>query len=183
MLKSTVVIAMLAALVHPLAVAAQDQAKIAGALAAAPTSISSGATVMDWDQRVLKQGTNGWTCMPDFPDSVGNDPMCLDAPWVEWAHAYMNQQPLQVSRMGFGYMLAGDASASNTDPYATGPTVDNEWLSQGMPHVMVIVPEARMLDGLPTHPRDGGPWVMWRNTPYVHIMVPLAGPGQQIMAH
>ena len=27
---------------------------------------------------------------------------------------------------------------------------------------------------LPTDPHSGGPWVMWRGTPYAHLMVPTA---------
>jgi hypothetical protein len=30
-----------------------------------------------------------------------------------------------------------------------------------------------MLQGLPVTPDSGGPWVMWRDTPYVHVMVPM----------
>jgi hypothetical protein len=31
-----------------------------------------------------------------------------------------------------------------------------------------------MLDGMTTDPSTGGPWVMWKGTPYVHIMVPVS---------
>lgn len=77
--------------------------------------------------------------------------------------------------MGFGYMLAGSSPESNVDPLATSPTPDNEWLSESIPHVMVIVPSEAWLAGLPTtiEESEGGPWVMWRNTDYVHIMIPI----------
>lgn len=65
--------------------------KVASAMSAAPASIANGATVSDWDGTVLRKGTNAWTCMPDNPESSGNDPMCLDAPWLNWAHAWMNK--------------------------------------------------------------------------------------------
>jgi hypothetical protein len=42
-----------------------------------------------------------------------------------------------------------------------------------LPHLMILVPDSRMLEGLPVTPDSDGPWVMWRNTPYVHIMVPM----------
>jgi hypothetical protein len=67
-------------------------------------------------------------------------------------------------------MLAGDSGASNSDPYATEPTDD--WVVGG-PHLMIIVPDPSMLEGIPTDPENGGPWVMWKGTPYVHIMVPV----------
>jgi hypothetical protein len=38
---------------------------------------------------------------------------------------------------------------------------------------MIVVPEDEALTGLPTDPANGGPWVMWKGTPYVHIMAPM----------
>jgi hypothetical protein len=162
---------------------AQTDPKIISAESAAPESIARQATVMDVDQTVLRAGTNGWTCLPDFPDTLGSDPMCLDAPWMEWFGAYMSNTPPNISGIGFGYMLGGDAAASNTDPFATAPTDSNEWMSYGSPHIMMIVPDPSMLEGIPTSPSAAGPWVMWRDTPFAHVMLPVAEPGQYIMAH
>lgn len=67
-------------------------------------------------------------------------------------------------------MLAGDSGASNSDPYATEETDD--WVVVGA-HLMIIVPDASMLEGIPTDPENGGPWVMWKGTPYAHVMVPV----------
>lgn len=72
-------------------------------------------------------------------------------------------------------MLQGGSPGSNTDPYAQGPTPDNEWMERVPPHLMIIVPDPEMYEDLPTDPENGGPWVMWRRTPYAHIMVPTAG--------
>lgn len=71
------------------------------------------------------------------------------------------------------YMLAGDGGASNIDPFAKGPTADNQWIVEG-PHLMIIVPDAAALGAIPTDPKNGGPYVMWKGTPYAHIMVPTA---------
>lgn len=150
------------------------EALIASAISAAPASVSADARVMDWQQNVLREGSNGWTCLPDMPDSPGNDPMCLDEPWLKWAHAWMTKTKPTVSGIGFGYMMRGDSPASNTDPFAEGPTADNEWISDPVPHIMMIVPDPSVLDGLPTDPKNGGPWVMWRGTPYVHVMIPTS---------
>ena len=70
-------------------------------------------------------------------------------------------------------ILRGDHGASNTDPFATGPTASNQWVVSPS-HVMLLVPDAKMLDTMPTDPHSGGPWVMWKGTPYAHIMVPMA---------
>jgi hypothetical protein len=156
-----------------------NQAKINSAISAAPHSIADMATILDWpaeaggDMAMLREGTNGWTCLPDVPASPGNDPMCLDSPWLAWADAWMNQLDLETTQMGFGYMLQGGTPSSNTDPYAEGPTEDNEWMTEGVPHLMIIVPDEEMLTGLPTTSETGGPWVMWGGTPYVHIMAPM----------
>lgn len=158
---------------------ADKEAKIRSAMSAAPPSIADQATIMDWpaeqggEMAVLREGSSAWTCLPDMPDTPGNDPMCLDQPWLNWADAWMNKKEPNVTQMGFGYMLQGGTPESNTDPYAEGPTPDNEWMTEGVPHLMILVPDEEMLAGLPSDPENGGPWVMWRDTPYVHIMAPM----------
>jgi hypothetical protein len=36
------------------------------------------------------------------------------------------------------------------------------------------VPDPALLEGIPTDPATGGPYVMWKGTPYQHVMVPVA---------
>ena len=144
---------------------------IAEARTAAPPSITDDATYMDWEHNVLREGSNEWTCMPS-PPGFRDTPMCLDETWMKWAQAWMTKSELKIDRVGTAYMMAGDAGASNTDPFATAPTADNEWVVSG-PHLMVIVPDTAELDALPTDPENGGPWVMWKGTPYAHIMMPI----------
>lgn len=153
--------------------APEDRARIAEAVAAAPASVSAAAEVRDWGGNVLRVGTNDWVCFPSIPDAGGNNAMCLDEPWLAFVNAWQNREPVTTTRVGFGYMLCGDAPASNTDPHAEERTPDNEWIAHGIPHVMVIVPDRAALEGMPTEPHDGQPWVMWRDTPYAHIMVPM----------
>jgi hypothetical protein len=164
---------------QPSAAATTDQ-KIASAMTAAPAQLVADATIMDWPASdsgkptMLRPGTNGWICFPDFAGTTGNDPMCIDKNWQEWMNAYMTHQPPHVASLGVAYMLApGGAEASNTDPYATVPTTDNQWGHDG-PHLMLIVANPRALLGLPTTRQEGEPYVMWPGTPYVHIMVPVA---------
>jgi hypothetical protein len=155
-------------------------AKIASAMSAAPASVSSHATIVDWPSTpggtmpVLRQGTNGWTCLPDVPETPGSDPMCFDQAWSEWGAAYTSHAPAPppASRVGIAYMLQGDSGASNVDPWAQAPTATNQWITAG-PHLMVLVPDVHTLDGMSTDPASGGPWVMWKGTPYAHVMVPI----------
>lgn len=156
--------------------------KIANAMAAAPISISEKATIMDWPAAeggqmvTLRAGTNGWTCLPDFPNTQGNDPMCVDDQWMGLMGAMMTKTSPKVSHAGVAYMIApGGAYTSNKDPYAMKGTADNEW-GFDPPHVMILVTDPSALQGLPSTRQSGGPWVMWTGTPYAHIMVPIASP-------
>ena len=148
---------------------ADAEAMIKDALSATIPAIAEGATVVDWEDNVLKEGDNGWTCFPT-PPQFEKAPMCMDAPWLSWAEGWMNQGPVNISGVGIAYMLAGDSGASNSDPYATEPGED--WVVGG-PHLMIIAPDPAMLDDMPTDPKNGGPWVMWKGTPYAHVMVPV----------
>jgi hypothetical protein len=152
------------------------EALIREALGAAPPAVASTAAVKTMDGKVLKQGEGTYTCFPT-PPSVqakgGREPMCLDKIWLAWADAWMNKKPFKASGTGIGYMLAGDTGASNIDPYAQGPAADNQWVVEG-PHIMVIVADPAQLEGFPTDPNSGGAYVMWKGTPYVHVMVPVA---------
>jgi hypothetical protein len=140
---------------------------------AAPPDILANATVLnmaaDGTMKTVREGTNGWTCM-----DPGGAPMCADAGGVEWAKAYMAKGPAP-QKLGFIYMLRGDNGASNTDPYATGPTSDNNWIKTG-PHVMIVGAEAKNM--MQSYPREAKadpdkPYVMWADSPYEHIMLPV----------
>ena len=173
--RNSLVLAIALLIAAPASLAAQDagmKAKMKDALSAATPALAANATVMDWDGTVMKEGTNGWTCLPTPPDFDGQAPMCLDSQWMAWAEAWQDKQPVSTTTVGIGYMLAGDEGASNTDPYATDPEAVDDWVSAG-PHLMVIVPDGADLEGVTADYESGGPWVMWKGTPYAHIMVPV----------
>jgi hypothetical protein len=153
------------------------EGKIASATSAAPPEISSQASVMEMDANgnmvELRPGTNGWLCMPDIATTPGTDPMCADGVWQQWFGAYFAKTTPQISGVGIAYMLQGGSDASNTDPFATAPAQGQDWVDSGA-HVMVIPPDVAMLDSFPTDPLAGGPFVMWKGTPYAHLMVPVA---------
>ena len=143
------------------------------ALSAVPPAIASTATVVDWEGKVLREGSGAFTCLPTPADLSGRAPMCMDEPWMAWADGWANRTEVSIDRVGISYMLAGDDGASNIDPYAEGPTDANQW-TVGGPHLMVIVPDATTLEGISTDPDNGGPFIMWKGTPYAHIMVPVS---------
>lgn len=162
------------------AAAGSAEEMIEAALSAAPPGVAEAATVMDLEGNVLREGEGAYTCFPAPEGFAG--PMCMDAPFLTWMDALMKGEgPPQVERIGLSYMLAGDApggGASNIDPAAKTPTADNDWVVEG-PHVMVIVPDPALLEGLPTTKDGPGPYVMWAGTPYAHIMVPVAARPEQ----
>lgn len=149
--------------------ASDKKAMIESAMSAAPASVTANATIKDHDGTVLRKGDNGWTC---YPGSSSMGPMCNDAQWETMITAMMTKQPFTATGFGTSYMLAGDGDAagvSNKDPYATEATADNDWVKEG-PHMMLIVPDPAMLEGVSTDPKDPV-YVMWKGTPYAHIMI------------
>jgi hypothetical protein len=158
--------------------APSDAELIRSALSAAPPGVALHATVAVMDDkgamRTLRAGTNGFTCMPDNPETPGPDPMCLDKASMGFIHAMMTKTPVPAGKVGLMYMLAGGTDASNTDPYAAKPTATNHWIKTG-PHVMVVGADAAFYDAYPksADPDTTTPYVMWAGTPYQHLMVPV----------
>ncbi len=169
-MRKTMVV-LIASLVFPGAARAQDA--IRSAESAAPPSISAEATIRDWSFNELRAGTNGWTCLPDRPDTPDNDPWCVTGAWMNFLGAYVNQTEPTYTEIGFAYMLQGDTPVSNSDPYATEATGPEDWVTDLGPHLMMLVPDPSMLEGISTDHLNGGPWIMWPETPYAHIMIPL----------
>jgi hypothetical protein len=162
----------------PKAAAPTDAQLIASALAAAPAGVAKHAAVAAMDDkgamRTLRAGTNGFTCLPDNPETPGPDPMCVDKASMDWMHAMMTHATPPAGKAGLMYMLAGGTDASNTDPYAAKPTASNHWIKTG-PHVMIAGVDAAFLaqySKVPD-PDTSVPYVMWADTPYQHLMVPV----------
>jgi hypothetical protein len=160
-------------------VSTSDAQKIVDAMRAAPPAISKNATIIDWPAkpgeagRRLREGTNKWVCYPRM-SPTSNDPMCLDKQWQILVTALLTKTNPSITGVGLAYMLKGDSGASNTDPYDMGgPTATNAWVVSP-PHMMIVFPDPRALDVYPTDPKAGGPWVMWKGTPYAHLMVPVS---------
>jgi len=170
-------ITLTAALPFASAARADDAALIKSAEAAAPATVSGKAAIYAMDasgqMRTLREGSNGFWCMPDVESTPGPDPMCGDQNSMEWAMAWIGKKEPPKGKVGFMYMLAGGSDGSNTDPFAAGPTEGNNWVSTG-PHVMVVN-AMDMMQGYPTSakPDTTQPYVMWANTPYAHLMIPV----------
>ncbi len=179
-MKTSVYFVMAGALAMTLTISAfaqSDDEIIASAESAAPAAVGAAATIYHVDaagaMTTVREGTNGWWCMPDVPATPGPDPMCGDANAMDWAMAWIGKTEPDKGKVGFIYMLAGGTDASNTDPYAAEPTADNNWITTG-PHVMIMNAGDQMA-GYPTDPEPDTtqPYVMWPGTPYAHLMIPV----------
>src|SRR5689334_23088974 len=73
-----------------------DKAMIKSAMSAAPAKVAQGASIVvmeaDGKMRMLREGKNGFTCMPDNPATPGPDPMCMDKNAMEWAMAWVGHK-------------------------------------------------------------------------------------------
>jgi hypothetical protein len=124
--------------------------KIANALSAGPASITEHAAVIDLPEnlkdgmshgRVLRQGTNGWACMPDVPGRPQHDPMCVDETMMKWLMATLAGKKPDIDRVGLAYMLIGEARQGQGATTARDPSQVKEWFYIG-PHIMVVLPDS-----------------------------------------
>jgi hypothetical protein len=147
------------------------RAKIERAMSSGPLRIARSAKIIDKDAHghtvVLREGTNGFTCMPGNPKIVGDPPMCADEPSMQWGadFAAHKSQPTNVVP-GITYMLAGATQRSDSNPYdqtSPGITVG--------PHWMIMWPFDAKATGLPTTHRDTGAYIMWSGSPYAHVHI------------
>jgi hypothetical protein len=145
--------------------------KIDLALSAGPSNVADGATVVEPDghgnMKVLRQGTNGFTCMPGDPSGVGMPPMCMDKVAVQWNKDFDEHKPKPTTTVpGIEYMLAGATQRSDTDPTdKTSPAIKIG------PHWMILWPFDPTTTGLPTRHKPTGVYIMWAGSPYAHIHV------------
>lgn len=152
--------------------------KIGNAMAAAPRAIATGAAVVDWPATsgatptVLRQGSNGWTCFPDWPVSPDVDPSCYDRMGMKFMEGYLSGTTPRLQTAGIAYMLAGGSEASNTDPFATQPAPGQSWM-RTPPHIMLFPSGPLDTIAYPRDPGRGGPWIMFPGTAYEHLMIPI----------
>ena len=173
LIKSAIALALLATGIGT-GVAGDDLDKlIAHSRAAAPAVIGAGATVVV-NGEVVAEGNNGWTCMPELMAGDGAA-VCIDSVWGEMLAAVGAKAPYAASGIGLSYMLLGEppgSGVSNSDPYHEDPPSADDYTETG-PHLMLIVPK-ELLEGITTDSSSGGPFVMWKDTDYAHLMIPVS---------
>jgi hypothetical protein len=146
------------------------QMKIARAMSAGPAEVAKSARIVDTDGHgtiVLREGSNGFTCMPGNPKLIGDPPMCADAASMQWAADFKARKPKPTNTVpGITYMLAGATQRSDTNPFdTTSPAI------QVGPHWMIMWPFDPKGTGLPATHKQTGAYIMWAGSPYAHLHV------------
>ena len=147
------------------------QGKITRAMSAGPNNVSMSAKIIDTDAQgqmvVLREGNNGFTCMPGNPKVVGEPPMCVDAASMQWFADAKAHKPKPTNAVpGITYMLAGASQRSDSDPNdTTSMPIDVG------PHWMIMWPFDAKTTGLPTTHKPTGAYVMWAGSPYAYLHI------------
>jgi len=116
-----------------------DSAKIADALKAGPFFITKNATILDWpskpggEYRLLRKGTNEWTCLPGVPGYPHDEPGCFDSVFMEWIKESLAGRQPHIKTVGVAYMYVGawvpnESGNGSGDDFHVGP------------HVMIVSP-------------------------------------------
>jgi hypothetical protein len=147
------------------------QEKIARAMSAGPSDVSKSAKIVDTDAHgntvVLREGNNGFACMPGNPKVVGEPPMCVDAPSMQWFADAKAHKPKPTNTVpGITYMLAGATQRSDSDPH----DMTSMPIEVG-PHWMIMWPFDPKTTGLPTKHRSKGAYIMYAGSPYAHLHI------------
>jgi hypothetical protein len=147
------------------------QTKIARALSAGPPNVIKDATVAEMDEsghlKILRQGTNDFSCLPGDLSGIGKPAMCADKVAMQWNDDFAHHLPKPTNTVpGIEYMLAGATQRSDSDPNdKTSPAIKIG------PHWMILWPFDPRTSGLPTTHRPTGAYIMWAGTPYAHVHV------------
>jgi hypothetical protein len=113
--------------------------KIADALRAGPAFITKDATLLDWpsapggEYRLLRKGSNEWTCLPAVPGYSHDEPGCFDRVFFQWIKESVAGRDPRINTVGIAYMYIG-AWVPNTS--AKGSHGD---FHVG-PHIMIVSP-------------------------------------------
>ena len=152
---------------------------------AAPSYIAKDATVLNEKMEMLREGTNGWTCLPVNPRGMSDPengwkdaheamPLCGDAEVFKWISAYLSDEIPDMDYDGYAWMLHGDMGEDNSTPkvMSKNDAKEGHWIESG-PHLMRMPKDPSSLDGMTTDFNSGAPYVMFSGTPYAHVMYPV----------
>ena len=133
---------------------------------------------------VLREGSNGWVCVAFNPMPAGGfntphdaNPACGDAASLAWVDAYMNNTIPKMESDGWLWMLHGDTGVDNFRAYSEGDREGSNpihFIESG-PHLMLLPKDPSTIESQTTDFNTGAPYVMFKGSPYVHLMIPTEG--------
>src|SRR5260370_16614034 len=134
-----------------------DAEKIADALRAGPAFITKDAAVLDWpsspggEYRVLRKGSNEWTCLAAIPGYPHDEPGCFDPIFLHWMQDSLAGRTPHIDRIGISYMYLGAwksaKDGSSGHDFHVGP------------HLMVVGPHQDEFQGFNRDATNGMPYV------------------------
>jgi hypothetical protein len=136
-----------------------DAEKITSAMQAGPKFVTQSATVLDYptspdgEYRVLRAGTNGWTCLPGYAGAAHDEPGCFDQVFLQFIKDSTAGLTPNVQRIGISYMYGGKWVPNKS--HAMG---SNAEFHVG-PHIMIIGLDQKTLQTLNHDASNGEPYV------------------------
>jgi hypothetical protein len=148
-----------------------DAEKIAAALQAGPEFVTRNATVLDYptspsgEFRVLRAGTNGWTCLP------GDEPGCFDQVFLQFVKDSLAGRTPNVENIGICYMYGGMWVPNKSQALGSGKEYHVG------PHIMIIGMDQKKLQAYSQDGSTGEPYVNHLPFPGHHpelfLVIPL----------
>ncbi len=136
-----------------------DMERIASALEAGPKFVTQNATVIDYptspggEYRVLRAGTNGWTCLPGYAGAAHDEPGCFDKVFLQFIKDSMAGLTPNVQRIGISYMYGGKWVPNKSHAMGSGAEFHVG------PHIMIIGLDQKMMQTLSQDASNGEPYV------------------------
>jgi hypothetical protein len=148
-----------------------DGEKIASALQSGPKFVTQNATVLDWptspggEYRVLRAGTNGWSCLPGAPGAAHDEPGCFDRTFLQFIKDSVAGRTPNVQRVGISYMYAGKWVPNKS--HATG---SGDEFRVG-PHIMVLGLDQKILQTFNQDGSNGEPYANHLDGPHAELFL------------
>jgi hypothetical protein len=153
---------------------ATDTEKIADALRAGPAFITKDATLLDWpaapggEYRVLRKGTNEWTCLPGLPGGAHEEPGCFDHNFLQFIKDSIAGRTPNVQSVGVSYMYGGFWVPNKSHAMGSG-----DEFHVG-PHIMILGLDQKMLQTLNQDGSNGQPYANHlRGRTELYLVIPI----------
>jgi hypothetical protein len=135
-----------------------DAEKVASALQAGPKLVTQNATVLDdptspgGEYRVLRTGTNEWTCLPGAPGAAHDEPGCFDQVFLQFIRDSIAGRTPHVQSVGISYMYRGQWLPNTSHAMGSGDEF------RVGPHIMILGLDQKLLQTFNQDGSNGQPY-------------------------